>query len=67
MEGVVPARSRQVINGVVRPHRRVYYQFAVSYELLMPECTYCRKEVLVLLLDDNHVSLKLETFVTVDI
>ncbi|XP_052814504.1 cilia- and flagella-associated protein 65-like isoform X2 [Mya arenaria] len=37
MEGVIPARSRQVISAMVRPIRRLTYQFAISYQLITPE------------------------------
>ncbi|XP_053386703.1 cilia- and flagella-associated protein 65-like isoform X2 [Mercenaria mercenaria] len=37
MEGIIPARSRQVISAMVRPVRRVTYQFAISYQLVTPE------------------------------
>lgn len=37
MEGVIPARSRQVVSAMVRPVRRVTYQFAISYQLITPE------------------------------
>lgn len=39
MHGVLPARSRKVIEAVVRPTRRVYYQWAISYVLITPEGT----------------------------
>ncbi|KAH3749495.1 hypothetical protein DPMN_183993, partial [Dreissena polymorpha] len=37
MEGIIPARSRQIIAAMVRPIRRVTYQFAISYQLITPE------------------------------
>ena len=37
MEGIIPARSRQIISAMVRPIRRVTYQFAISYQLITPE------------------------------
>lgn len=37
MEGIIPARSRQIISAMVRPIRRVTYQFAISYQLVTPE------------------------------
>ncbi|KAL4217273.1 hypothetical protein ACF0H5_023724 [Mactra antiquata] len=37
LEGVIPARSRQVISAMVKPTRRVTYQFAISYQLITPE------------------------------
>ncbi len=37
MEGVLPARSKHIVTGVVRPHRRVLYQFTITYQLLTPE------------------------------
>ncbi|XP_074643169.1 cilia- and flagella-associated protein 65-like [Tubulanus polymorphus] len=35
--GTLPARSKHTIHGIVKPLRRVFYQFTVSYELLTPE------------------------------
>ena len=37
MTGVLPARSKQIIRAIVRPQRRLYYQFTVSYTLITPE------------------------------
>ncbi|KAK3591649.1 hypothetical protein CHS0354_040559 [Potamilus streckersoni] len=37
MEGIIPARSRHTIIATVRPIRRVTYQFAISYQLVIPE------------------------------
>ncbi|XP_077997157.1 cilia- and flagella-associated protein 65-like [Glandiceps talaboti] len=37
MEGVLPARSRTVIMGTVRPCRRVNYTFSITYELKTPQ------------------------------
>ena len=39
MQGVIPARSRQIISAMVKPIRRVTYQFAISYQLVTPEGT----------------------------
>ena len=36
-EGVLPARSKHVIEARARPSRRVYYQWVISYQLLTPE------------------------------
>ena len=37
MQGIIPARSRQIISAMVKPIRRVTYQFAISYQLVTPE------------------------------
>ncbi|XP_025115261.1 cilia- and flagella-associated protein 65-like isoform X2 [Pomacea canaliculata] len=37
MQGIIPARSKQVITATVRPVSRTTYQYAVSYRLLEPE------------------------------
>ena len=36
-DGVLPARSRKIITATVRPSRRVYYQWTITYQLLTPE------------------------------
>ncbi|XP_064646085.1 cilia- and flagella-associated protein 65-like isoform X2 [Lineus longissimus] len=36
-QGMLPARSKATIHATVRPMRRVFYQFAISYQLLSPE------------------------------
>ncbi|XP_013095381.2 cilia- and flagella-associated protein 65-like isoform X1 [Biomphalaria glabrata] len=37
MEGVLPARSKHFITATVRPTRRVTYQYAIKYQLLVPQ------------------------------
>lgn len=37
VQGIIPARSRCLVQATVRPRHRMNYTFNVSYELCMPE------------------------------